>query len=108
MLKFFISAARKCSKKIKCSIKESNWAQLRSIARKNIHTYYMMGLNDLADFLKYIEQHALSKKKQKSIVERAKALHSKNSEAIETVEKYIGLINKEDQISDAESFNYGI
>ena len=108
MLKLFVANAKKCGKKMRSSIKDSNWKELRSIAHKNIPTYCLMGLNELADFLKYIENNALDKGKHKSIEERVKNLHSKNTEAIDAVRKYIGLIRTEDQLSNAGTYNYGI
>jgi hypothetical protein len=108
MLRLFVGTAKKCARKIRSSIKQSNWKELKSIAHKNISTYNEMGLDDLVHFLKYIESNAMNKGKRRSLQETVKTLNSKNSEAIDAVRKYIGLIRNEDLISDAELYNYGI
>jgi HPt (histidine-containing phosphotransfer) domain-containing protein len=107
MLELFVASAKKCGKKIRSSIKENKWEELKAIAHKNIPTYIVMGLNEIADFLKYIEENALNKDKHKSIEDRVKTLQPKNSEAIDAVRKYIGLI-KTEEIATAESYSYGI
>jgi HPt (histidine-containing phosphotransfer) domain-containing protein len=107
MLKLFLTTAKRCGKKIKSSIKENNWKELKSIAHKNIPTYCVMGLNELAEFLKYIDQHALNKNKHRSIQERFQEMNEKNTEAIDAVKKYIGLIRTENDTSQ-EVYSYGI
>ena len=92
---------------MRSSIKENKWEELKTIAHKNIPTYIVMGLNEIADFLKYIENNALNKDKHKSIEDRLKALQQKNIEAIDAVRKYIGLI-KTEEIATAELYSYGI
>lgn len=108
MLKLFLDTAKKCGKKIQASVKNNNWKALRTIAHKNIPVYCLMGLNELAGFLKYIEDNALDKDKHRSIEERVKTLNSKNTETIDAVRKYIGLIRTEEQLANADRYNYGI
>lgn len=109
MLRLFVIAAKKCNKKMRSYIKENNWAELKALAHKHIPTYCVMGLNELADSLKYIDQNALDKEKHKTIEERIRSLYTKNSEAIDAVKKYIGLIHLESNIpvtTEEEHYSY--
>ncbi len=109
MLRLFIAAAKKCNKKMRSCIKENNWAELKALAHKHIPTYCVMGLNELANSLKYIDQHALEKEKHKTIEDRIRSLYRKNSEAIDAVKRYIGLIRFENNapvITQEEHYTY--
>ena len=96
MLNKFINAASNCAENINKYLKRNDWPKLRSVAHKNIPSYRLMGLSELADSLKYIEHNALKKEKRKHISQIAKAIREKNADIIAAIKKYLDLIYIED------------
>lgn len=96
MLQKFLSAAADCIKGIRRSLKKHDWPKLRSIAHKNIPSYRLMGLGELADFLKYIESNALKKEKRKYISEITDAIYEKHEDVTDAIKRYLNLIDTEE------------
>lgn len=96
MLNTFLTSATDCIEGIRRSLEQNDWLDLRNIAHKNIPSYKIMGLNELADFLKYLENNALKKDKHKQVSEKARSLYEKNEDVIAAIKKYLDLIYLED------------
>ncbi len=96
MLTKFIEAASECIERLNKYIRQHDWPKLRSIAHKNIPCYRLMGLTELAEFLKYIEHNALKKDKRKHISQIARSIREKNAEVVTAIKKYLNLIEIED------------
>lgn len=96
MLQKFLLAAADCVDGIRKSLKKHDWPRLRSIAHKNIPSYRLMGLSELADFLKYIENNALKKNKRKHISEITDTIYEKHDDVIDAIKRYLNLIDTEE------------
>ena len=96
MLQKFLSAAAECIQGIRKSLKKHDWPKLRSIAHKNIPSYRLMGMGELADSLKYIENNALKKGKRKNISEITKAICEKHEDITDAIKRYLNLIDTEE------------
>jgi hypothetical protein len=96
MLNKFLDASKECVEGISRSLKKHNWPKLRNIAHKNIPSYRLMGLGELAGFLKYIEHNALKKEKRKNISRIVRSIRKKNEDVISAIKNYLNLIDTED------------
>lgn len=95
MLTEFNRAAKDCDESLKANLESGDWTKIRGVAHKYIISYSILGIEELADDLKYIEANALKRDEQHSITKIINFFTVRNNEVMEAINDHLKLINQE-------------
>jgi HPt (histidine-containing phosphotransfer) domain-containing protein len=85
----FIIMVSEFTANLRSVLKTNDWVKLKTIAHKNIPAYSFMGLDDLVEYIKYLESNALDMQEQAHLKEMSEVICRKNDQIISSMREYL-------------------
>jgi HPt (histidine-containing phosphotransfer) domain-containing protein len=95
MLEQFVKGAKQCSQDLEEHLHKKDWNAVKSVAHKHIVSYTVLGIDGLAQNLKYIEHNALNNEANEKISEILKTFTKKNDQIIAAINDHLRTMDRE-------------